>query len=407
MQLDATHTPPITDLQPNSDKSRVFMADSLSVTKEKRLRSGLPARLWNWICSAAHWIFGLFSLVVILSVLATIPVLQFLSLGYLLEASGRIVRTQDFWKGFIGISTAARVGSIGLGVFLTMLPVRLFSSLWYSSYLLNGSTRQTQFLRVVVIVGGVLGLIHIGWAVARGGRLRHFLWPAPLRFWRCVREGGMYDRTSRRLLEFFESLRLGYYFRLGIRGFVGALIWLAVPISLMAIATKVNDPGFGGLLAFVGGVALGCVLQYLPFLQIRLPVTGRFASQFDVGAVRRQFKRAPFAYWFSLLLTLALAIPLYLLKAELIPREAAWLPSLFFVTFMFPARLAVGWAVSRAERRETPRIWLSRWLAWSGLLPVTLTYALIVYFTQFTSWHGSWSLYEQHAFLLPVPFLGF
>ena len=41
-------------------------------------------------------------------------------------------------------------------------------------------------------------------------------------------------------------------------------------------------------------------------------------------------------------MTLTLAIPLYLLKAELIPREVAWLPSLVFVTFMFPARLAVG-----------------------------------------------------------------
>jgi hypothetical protein len=30
---------------------------------------------------------------------------------------------------------------------------------------------------------------------------------------------------------------------------------------------------------------------------------------------------------------------------------------------------------------------------------------VIVYFTQFTSWHGVASLYEQHAFLLPVPFL--
>ena len=40
------------------------------------------------------------------------------------------------------------------------------------------------------------------------------------------------------------------------------------------------------------------------------------------------------------------------------------------------------------------------------MLPVAIAYAAIVYFTQFTSWHGIASLYEQHAFLVPVPFLG-
>lgn len=217
----------------------------------------------------------------------------------------------------------------------------------------------------------------------------------------------MYNEASFGLIGFFQSLRLRHYFWLGIRGFVGAFVWLLVPITMMVLATKVDDPGFGGLIAFVGGITLGFVLIYLPFLQARLPMTGRFLSQLDVRAVRQQFQRAPIAYWFSLLMTLALAIPLYILKAELIPREAVWLPSLFFITFMLPARLAVGWAISRAEHRSEPRLWISRWLARLGLLPVTFVYALIVYFTQFTSWHGSLSLYEQHAFLVPVPFLGY
>jgi hypothetical protein len=38
------------------------------------------------------------------------------------------------------------------------------------------------------------------------------------------------------------------------------------------------------------------------------------------------------------------------------------------------------------------------------MIPVAAFYVLIVYFTQFISWYGIWSLYEQHAFLLPVPF---
>ena len=157
-----------------------------------------------------------------------------------------------------------------------------------------------------------------------------------------------------------------------------ALIWLFVPVTLTALSSRIQPPGLGGLCALVGGVLLGIVLLYLPFLQARLPTTNRFASQFQLRLVRRQFRRAPIAYWFSLFMTLALAIPLYLLKAELIPREAAWLPALFFVMSMFPARLLVGWAVGRAERREQPRIWISRWGARFAALPVVFIYALLV-----------------------------
>ena len=32
-------------------------------------------------------------------------------------------------------------------------------------------------------------------------------------------------------------------------------------------------------------------------------------------------------------------------------------------------------------------------------------YVLIVFLAQYTSWGGAASLYEQHAFLLPVPFV--
>jgi len=38
-------------------------------------------------------------------------------------------------------------------------------------------------------------------------------------------------------------------------------------------------------------------------------------------------------------------------------------------------------------------------------LPVAALYVLVVFFSQYTAWHGVLSLYEQHAFLVPVPFL--
>jgi hypothetical protein len=40
------------------------------------------------------------------------------------------------------------------------------------------------------------------------------------------------------------------------------------------------------------------------------------------------------------------------------------------------------------------------------MLPTAAFYALFVFLSQYTAWYGIGSLYEQHAFLLPVPFLG-
>jgi hypothetical protein len=113
----------------------------------------------------------------------------------------------------------------------------------------------------------------------------------------------------------------------------------------------------------------------------------------------------------ALIGTLSFALPLYLLKIEILPREAAWLPSILFVVFAFPARLLTGWAYARAERHRqaaplVPRHWFFRHSARLAMLPVAALYVLIVFFTQFTSWYGVASLYEQHAFLLPVPFMG-
>ena len=74
---------------------------------------------------------------------------------------------------------------------------------------------------------------------------------------------------------------------------------------------------------------------------------------------------------------------------------------------MFPAHILTGWAYGRSLRRDSPRHWLIRWTGRFAIVPVVLFYLLIVFFSQFTAWRGVSSLYEQHAFLLPVPFLGF
>ena len=197
-------------------------------------------------------------------------------------------------------------------------------------------------------------------------------------------------------------MRLPYYFWLGLRGFVGATVWLALPVSMLAVASRLPT-GAGVIIGLIGGALLAFVIMHLPLVQSRFARENRFRALFEIRESRRTFARAPIAYWIALVFTLALAVPLYLLKIEIIPREAAWLPSLLFVMSIFPARLLVGWACGRAYRREASRHWLFRCASRLAMLPVAAIY-VIVYFTQYLSWYGVWSLYEQHAFLVPVPF---
>ena len=150
---------------------------------------------------------------------------------------------------------------------------------------------------------------------------------------------------------------------------------------------------------------MAIVVPFLPFLQIRYAVEGRASALFSRRAIRERYRRAPWAFAFSLMVLLLAAIPLYLLKIEMIPREAAWLPSLVFVVFLAPARLLTGWAYARSGRRDRPSHWFFRILGRLAIIPVAAFYVLIVFLAQYTSWGGVASLYEQHAFLLPVPFL--
>ena len=65
--------------------------------------------------SGADWLFGVFSLVLGLSILAALPLAQFLSLGYFLESSARVARTGRLRDGLIGVRRAARLGGVALG----------------------------------------------------------------------------------------------------------------------------------------------------------------------------------------------------------------------------------------------------------------------------------------------------
>lgn len=345
------------------------------------------------------WLFGLVTLFVGLSVLAQVPVGQFLALGYLLEAGGRVARSGRLRDGFIGVRTAARLGVIVAGCLVCGLPLYLMSIFAENAAIIDPGGPAAGQLTIAVSILGVLYALHMTAACIRGGRLWHFLWPLNwLWLIRRLMRGGAYAEARDRLWEFVIGLRLPYYFWLGFRGFIGAFLWLAFPVFLLSLADE--RPALG----VVGGVVLAGIVQWLPFLQIRFARDNRMRAFRECRAVRADAARAPGAFALALIVHLVFAVPLYLLKIETIPRDVMFVEGLVFLAFMFPARLLGGWAVARAGRRTYPCHPVWRWSVWLMVVPVVTAYVLVVFASQHVGWQGIASLYEQHAFLLPVPF---
>ncbi|MBL9133221.1 MAG: DUF4013 domain-containing protein [Verrucomicrobiaceae bacterium] len=363
-------------------------------------RPGLRAR----IASGIDWMFGFAAVMVLVAVCSVVPVLNFLSLGYLLHVSGTVARTGRLRDGFIGVRKASVIGSAAAGAWVVAWPARLVSGFWKDAEIVAPGSSIAAAWRAGLIAIVIVTLIHIVWACLRGGRWWHFLWPAPLKLLRWLKSADSLFLVRAAVGKYVIGLRLPFYFWLGLRGFLGALAWLVVPVGILFAATRAPVGG-AIVLSLLGGLLLLLVVMHLPFLQAHLAQNDRFRAIFEWREVRRLFLRAPLAFWMALLVTLLLAVPLYLLKIELTPRELAWLPALLFVIFIFPARLLTGWAMSRARRREEPRHWFWRWTARLGIFPVALAYVLMVYLAPYLSWNGAMSLLEQHAFLVPAPLM--
>lgn len=379
---------------------------SLPETVPIAASASIVRRVISGIGFAGDRILGFVGIVFSLAVISAIPLLNLLSLGYLLEASARVGKSGRLRDGFIGIERFAAGARIVAACWLWILPIRMVDSFRRDAELIAPGSDRVVSLRITLVVLILLIGAHLVRACLRGGKWRHFLWPAPLHFLRQM--GSEFDPAPLcgKLRSFFRELQLLHFFRLGALGFLGALLWLLPPGLILLFASSLSHPGFASLISLAGSLLLGVVVLYLPFLQTRFAMSGEFREFFSLAATRERFARAPLAFWFALFITLLFALPLYLLKIELTPNEVAWLPNLVFVLFILPARLLLGWALSRAERYPIRRFWLSRWTARFAAIPVVVTYAFVVWLSQYLSWHGSLSLLEQHAFLVPAPLLG-
>ncbi|HEV3443921.1 MAG TPA: hypothetical protein VG099_04715 [Gemmataceae bacterium] len=180
-------------------------------------RRGFLRVIWDGAASGSEWLFGAAAIIVGLALLAALPVLQFLSLGYLLEAGGRVARTGRLRDGFVGIRHAARLGSIVLGIWLVLLPLRFTASYARAAQLIEPDGPVARNWRIGLTVLTVLIGLHIVAACSRGGRLRYFLWPFVNPFWlvRRLWRGGYYAEARDAVWDFVVALRLPYYLWLG------------------------------------------------------------------------------------------------------------------------------------------------------------------------------------------------
>src|SRR5262245_27977911 len=90
--------------------------------------SSLIRRAAREVARVAEWLFGLGSLMVGLSMLAAVPLVQFLTLGYFLESSARVARTGRLRDGLVGVRRAAMIGGAATGIWLSLIPAWVVGS---------------------------------------------------------------------------------------------------------------------------------------------------------------------------------------------------------------------------------------------------------------------------------------
>jgi hypothetical protein len=353
--------------------------------------------------------FEAFWLTTVLAVMTALPVVQLIAFGYLLDVAGKLARGGAIGQSLQWLKPAGQFGLAMIATFAIALPIAVLGHFAHVADVVTpGSTQGKVMRRIAGVLVGV-GLVHLGWAWARGGRLRHYLWPQPIEFLKRGWRPSTWALAIDRFGEWLASWRLGQKFWLGFRGALATLVWLLPGIVIIA-ANRNGETGLAGLVGVMALAALGVALMYLPMLQANFAAEGRFGAMFEVGRIRRDFRAAPWAWLGAMVLSLVLLpIPLYLLKIEPPPRELVWLPTWLFIAFMLPARIACGLALRRARGREPRQGWwgaLSRGVARTLLFPVVVTYLAFVALSQIVSWDGLQTWVQQHAVLVPVPFVG-
>lgn len=385
------------------------------------------------------WLFqtllGIGFLLPLLSGLAAVPGLSLLSLGFMLHAEAEVARSGKLRNGFPLLPVSTRVGTIGLMVALFLLPIIGLSSVANSQIVIAelsglppGGLGALKVILQVVVFG------HLVLAIANGGSFASFLSPLVVmarlpghllltlfrrrRWHQFVHPVGNLHKVIRRLKDgtFFSSIdfwveklldvfRPWHHFRIAAKAAIGALCWLAIPTLLLGAASTVpaQNPGPRILLSLTGGLLMVPVAAWLPLLQCHQVTTGRFGAIFEVRRIRELIDRVPLRWALATILMYGLAVPLYLSKIVLPPADAFWLFTPLFILVIYPTRILMGWVYGTATRQTGVSHRLIRWPVKLTMIPLLLVYSAILFALPLISEAGPRAMFENHAFLLPVP----
>lgn len=361
-----------------------------------------PFRAAGWLVSVG---VGLASLLLLLAILAAIPIVNLLALGTMLEAEGRVVRSGRLRDGIPFAGALPRLGGIVIGTWLWLLVIRLVTQAAADAALVDSEGPSARTWAAVRVATCFLVGFHLVAALFSGGGFSSFFRPVRngRRLLSAIRSGTAWRTASEALAEVIDAIRPGELFSLGLRGFLGAFLWLLVPTILFSALRDTTKPG-QVLVTLLGGILLAIVLAWVPFLQARFAAEQRFAVFRDLGAVRELWRRAPIVMLLALFILYGLSLPLYLFKIVATPRDAVLFLTPIFILTIYPARLAVGWATHRAQSRPARRWLLLRWPVTAILLPLLALYVFLLFFTPAIDAFGRRALFDHHALLIPTPF---
>ncbi|WP_010585781.1 hypothetical protein [Schlesneria paludicola] len=394
--------------EPSSVPLGLVASERVSEFSFHQLRP-FPHPIWHPLRSA-YWLFelafGVLSLFALLAFLAAIPLVNFIALGYLLEAQGQVARTGKFRYAMPLLALAPKLGGIAAGCWFWWWMIRQVADAASDARLIAPDTHMAAAWQIGLGVFSAAVALHLLLAIARGGRLGLFFWPPPLNalwLWKRLQQGGYARQSAQATREFIAALRIRHHFSLGLRGFFLALAWLFIPTVLFAALRDTSKPG-QLLMTLIGGGMLIVVLAWVPFLQAHFAAQGRWRAMFELRTVRECYRKAPVAMVLATIVLYALSLPLYLFKVAVLPRDVYWLFTPVFIASIYPAKILIGWCYAQAMRAENRASWLIRvpmWMLQTSLLGV---YVLALFLTPAIGAAGRAVLFQHHGILLPWPF---
>ncbi len=357
------------------------------------LRKPFRSSLW-----CIHVPFGTVCLVLMLAVLAAIPGLNILTLGYLIEPQKRVAESGRLRDGFPLLVLAPRLGLICLLALLVVVPLRIQAMrVGDAAVILGESHEQVLRMQSNLRIGQTAAAVFILILVTIVGMCGY-------RFWWIFTSGGRKNIIAS-IEQISRVVRPVHHFRIGLKAFFGAVCWLLIPTGLLVAysAPGRTNPIFG-LLSFLGILLLIPVTAWLPLLQVHQAVTGKFRSIFSISAARRVIRNAPLSWMLTTVLMYAMTFPLYLTKIKLLPADALLVLTPFFILLTYPARILVAWAYHCGMSRERAAWFPFRWGIKLLMIPLLAGYAGFLFLTPFISELGKAAPLENQAFLSPVPY---